>query len=68
MSTELDLDDVAATSSRAVKELAALRAERDRMREALEKIVLSVEAYADPTRIEEWHGEVAHAALKGVEG
>jgi hypothetical protein len=38
MGAQLDLDDVAATSELAKQELAALRAENQRMREALEKI------------------------------
>jgi uncharacterized protein Yka (UPF0111/DUF47 family) len=47
MSKQLDLDDVAATSELAKQELAALRAENQRMREALEKIVKLCEYYGE---------------------
>ena len=61
MSTQLDLDDCAAQSELAVKELAALRARVKELEEALIKIV-------NTDRIE--HGilylqDVAEKALKG---
>jgi len=39
MDAQLDLDDVAATSYMAKQELAAMRAENQRMREALEGMI-----------------------------
>ncbi|MGL4648236.1 MAG: hypothetical protein ACRC1H_02410 [Caldilineaceae bacterium] len=53
MSTELDLDDVAAPHALAIRQLVELRADRDMLRDALAELVAVVAS--EMMNAPEWH-------------